>query len=74
MFEHDSAARQRTTGEPSFRQVMVLVAVSSVITSFSAAFLRMGLIAGPLFIVVGIVALSLIGRVILKRVNLRRNR
>jgi hypothetical protein len=51
-FEHHSAARQRLTGEPSARQILVLVAVTAVLTSATAAFLQMGLLATFLFVVV----------------------
>lgn len=72
-FEHDSAARQRLTGEPSSRQMLVLVAVTAVVTSATAAFLQMGLPATFLF-VVGMLVLGAVGWVILKRANLRRHR
>jgi hypothetical protein len=73
-FEHDSAARQRLTGEPSSRQMLVLVAVTAVVTSATAAFLQMGLLATFLFVVAGMLVLGAVGWVILKRANLRRHR
>jgi hypothetical protein len=73
-FEHDSAARQRLTGEPSARQMLVLVAVTAVVTSATAAFLQMGLLATFLFVVAGMLVLGAVGWVILKRANLRRHR
>jgi hypothetical protein len=73
-FERDSAARQRLTGEPSARQMLVLVAVTAVVTSATAAFLQMGLLATFLFVVVGMLVLGAVGWVILKRANLRRHR
>jgi hypothetical protein len=73
-FEHDSAARQRSTGEPSARQILVLVAVTAVVTSATAAFLQLGLLATFLFVVVGMLVLGAIGSVILKRADLRRHR
>jgi hypothetical protein len=73
-FEHDAAARQRLTGEPSARQLLVLVAVTAVLTSATAAFLQMGLLATFLFVVVGMLVLGAVGLVVLKRVNLRRHR
>jgi Flp pilus assembly protein TadB len=75
-FEHDSAARQRSTGEPSARQILVLVAVTAVVTSATAAFLQLGLLATFLVVVVvvGMLVLGAIGSVILKRADLRRHR
>ncbi|MDA3804832.1 hypothetical protein [Clavibacter sp. CT19] len=73
-FEDDTAAKQRLTGEPSFRQVIVLVVITSVIMSFSAAMLRLTPVATFVVIVVGMVVLGLVGRLILKRINLRRHR
>jgi Flp pilus assembly protein TadB len=73
-FEHDSAARQRSTGEPSARQILVLVAVTAVVTSATAAFLQLGLLATFLVVVVGMLVLGAIGWVILKRADLRRHR
>jgi hypothetical protein len=73
-FEHDSAARQRSTGEPSARQILVLVAVTAVVTSATAAFLQLGLLATLLVVVVGMLVLGAIGWVILKRADLRRHR
>lgn len=73
-FEHDSAARQRLTGKPSARQMLVLVAVTAVVTSATAAFLHMGLPATFLFVVVGMLVLGAVGRVLLKRANLRWHR
>jgi hypothetical protein len=73
-FEHDSAARQRLTGEPTARQSLVLVAVTAVIASATGAFLEMGLLATFLFVVVGMLVLGAVGWVILRRINLRRHR
>jgi hypothetical protein len=73
-FEHDSAAKQRLTGAPSFRKMLVLVAVTAVVTSATAASLQMGMLATFLFVVVGMLVLGAVGWVILKRANLRRHR
>jgi hypothetical protein len=73
-FEHDSEARQRSTGEPSAQQILVLVAVTAVVTSATAAFLQLGLLATFLVVVVGMLVLGAIGSVILKRADLRRHR
>jgi hypothetical protein len=73
-FEHDSAARQRLTGEPSSRQMLVLIAVTAFLSASALAFVELEFVMRIVVMVVVMLVLMLIGRVVIRRSNLRRNR
>ncbi|MWJ15719.1 hypothetical protein DOU15_07395 [Clavibacter michiganensis subsp. michiganensis] len=73
-FEHDSAARQRLTGEPSARQVLVLIAVTAFMSASALAFVELEFVTRVVLMVVVMLVLVLIGRLVIRRSNLRRNR
>ncbi|MBF4622700.1 hypothetical protein [Clavibacter sp. VKM Ac-2872] len=74
MFEHDSAAHQRLTGEPSARQILVLIAVTAFMSASALAFVELEFVLRIVLMAVVMLVLMLIGRVIVRRSNRRRNR
>lgn len=73
-FEHDSAAHQRLTGEPSARQILVLIAVTAFLSGSALAFIELEFVTRIVLTVAVMLVLMLIGRVVIRRSNLRRNR
>ncbi|KDP92563.1 MULTISPECIES: hypothetical protein [Clavibacter] len=73
-FEDDSAARQRLTGELSARQVLVLIAVTAFMSASALAFVELESVTRIVLMIVVMLVLVLIGRVVMRRSNLRRNR
>jgi hypothetical protein len=73
-FEHDSATRQRLTGELSARQVLVLIAVTAFMSASALAFVELEFVMRIVVMAVVMLVLMLIGRVVLRRINLRRHR
>jgi len=73
-FEHDSAAQQRLTGEPSARQILVLIAVTAFMSASALAFVELEFVMRIVVMAVVMLVLMLIGRVVIRRSNLRRNR
>ena len=73
-FEHDSAAQKRLTGEPSARQVLVLIAVTAFMSASALAFVELDFVMRIVSMVVVMLVLLLIGRAVLRRANLRRHR
>lgn len=73
-FEHDSAAHQRLTGEPSARQILVLIAVTAFMSASALAFVELEFVMRIVVMVVVMLVFMLIGRVVIRRSNLRRHR
>lgn len=73
-FEHDSASHKRLTGEPSARQLLVLIAVTAFLSGSALAFVELGFVMRIVVMVVVMLVLVLIGRAVIRRSNLRRNR
>jgi hypothetical protein len=74
MFEHDTAAQQRLTGEPSARQILVLIAVTAFMSGSALAFVELEFLTRIVLTVAVMLVLMLIGRVVIRRSNLHRNR
>ncbi|OUE29470.1 hypothetical protein BFL35_14780 [Clavibacter michiganensis] len=75
-FEHDSAAKRRLTGELSARQALGLVAVTAFMSASASAlaFVELDFVMRIVVMVVVMLVLAPIGRVVIRRSNLRRNR
>jgi hypothetical protein len=73
-FEHDSAAKQRLTGEPSARQILVPIAVTAFMSASALVFVELEFVLRIVLMAVVMLVLGLIGRVVIRRSNLRRNR
>ncbi|MFD2340455.1 hypothetical protein BFL36_12965 [Clavibacter michiganensis] len=73
-FEHDSAAKRRLTGELSARQSLGLVAVTAFMSASALAFVELDFVMRIVVMVVVMLVLAPIGRVVIRRSNLRRNR
>jgi len=74
MFEDDSAAKQRLTGAPSGRQLLVLIGLTAFVSAFALGFVELELETRMVLTAAVMLVLVLIGSAFIGRANLRRRR